>query len=190
MRWVIDPLDGTSNYLYRFGAWTVSIAAQARDGDDWRTVAGVVAEPLSGDVFAAAEGEGAWVGDEPLRVNDPVALDRALIGTGFAYDVETRRRQGGTAAEVLPRVRDLRRAGSAARDLAFVAAGRLDGYYESSLGPWDMAAGVLVAAEAGARVTPLGEGVLAAGPSLHPALERLVLADDGAAGEPGASRPS
>lgn len=178
IRWVIDPLDGTSNYLYRFGAWTVSIAAQARDGDGWRTVAGVVAEPLSGDVFAATEAAGAWLGDERLRVNDPVALDRALVGTGFAYDVETRGRQGRTVAAVLPRVRDVRRSGSAARDLSFVAAGRLDGYYESSLGPWDMAAGALIAAEAGALVSPLGDGVVAAGPALHPDLERLVVAAD------------
>jgi myo-inositol-1(or 4)-monophosphatase len=89
VRWVIDPLDGTSNYLYRFGAWTVSIAAQQQGGDGWRTVVGAVYEPLSGDLFTAVAGEGARLGETRLRVNDPVPLEQALLGTGFAYDPES-----------------------------------------------------------------------------------------------------
>lgn len=174
IRWVVDPLDGTSNYLYRFGAWTVSVAAQRRYGDEWRSIVGVVFDPMTDEVFRAAEGHGAWVGDERLRVNDPVALDRALVATGFGYDRDVRAEQGRVTATVLAQVRDIRRAGSAARDLCYVAAGRLDGFYESSLGVWDFAAGALIAEEAGAVVTGYGTGVVAAGPALHGPLAALV----------------
>lgn len=183
LRWVLDPLDGTVNYLYGLGGWAVSVACERRDGDGWVPLAGVVRDPLRGETFAAAAGGGAVLhgrdGDRTLRVNDPVELPVALVATGFAYRAEVRRRQAGVAARVLPRVRDLRRMGSAALDLCAVAAGRVDGYYEDSTNRWDWAAGALVAAEAGAVVgelrAPDGEvGVLAAGPALAGPLRALV----------------
>lgn len=182
LRWVLDPLDGTVNYLYRHPGWAVSVACEERGEDgQWRTLAGVVHNPLIGETFAACRHGGAWLGDLRLRVNDPVPVARALVATGFSYDPEARRRQGATVAELLPQVRDIRRVGSAALDLCSVAAGRVDGYYEDSTSRWDWIAGALIAAEAGGVVTLLaapsggdGTGVLAAGPSLHPLLRALL----------------
>lgn len=182
VRWVVDPLDGTTNYLYGLAGWGVSVAAEQHGGDGWRPIVGAVLDPLSGELFRAAEGRGAWLGDHQLRVNDPVALDRALVGTGFFYDPAVREHQGRVAAAVLPRVRDLRRVGAAALDLCWVAAGRLDGFFESHLEPWDMAAGTLIAMEAGAVVTPYHRGVTAAGETLHSALVEL-LAEAGRAAD-------
>jgi myo-inositol-1(or 4)-monophosphatase len=149
LQWVIDPLDGTVNYLYGLGAFAVSIAVQDAEG----ALAGVVHDPLRGTTYTAVRGRGAWCDDTLLGVNDPVPLDAALVGTGFGYRPERRARQGAMVAALLPRVRDVRRIGSAALDLCFVAAGKLDGYVELGLQPWDAAAGALVAAEAGAVVT-------------------------------------
>lgn len=166
LRWVVDPLDGTVNYLYGLPAWSVSVACE----DDTGAVVGVVHDPLAGETFRAARGRGAWLGEQRLEVRDPVPLERALIATGFAYLVESRARQAAVVAKLLPRVRDIRRAGSAALDLCSVAAGRVDGYYEDNTSRWDWAAGALIAAEAGALVSPYGVGVIAAGPALHPEL--------------------
>lgn len=163
LRWVVDPLDGTVNYLYGLPAWSVSVACE----DDTGAVVGVVHDPLAGETFRAARGRGAWLGEQRLEVRDPVPLERALIATGFAYLVESRARQAAVVAKLLPRVRDIRRAGSAALDLCSVAAGRVDGYYEDNTSRWDWAAGALIAAEAGALVSPYGVGVIAAGPALH-----------------------
>jgi myo-inositol-1(or 4)-monophosphatase len=180
LRWVVDPLDGTVNYLYGLPGWAVSVACERREGDGWAAVAGAVHHPLSGETFRAWRGGGAWLGERRLAVNDPVALERALVGTGFGYRAEVRHGQAAVVAALLPRVRDVRRIGSAALDLCLVAAGRLDGFYEDTLGgPWDWSAGALVATEAGATVTPLhapegGQGVLAAGPALHEALSAAV----------------
>jgi myo-inositol-1(or 4)-monophosphatase len=166
LRWVLDPLDGTVNYLYGYAGWAVSVACEDDDGG----VVGVVHDPLRGETFRAGRGAGAHLGDRPLRVTDPVALDRALVATGFAYAADVRARQAGVLAGLLPRVRDVRRGGSAALDLCSVAAGRVDAYYEDSTQRWDWAAGALVVTEAGGLVTPLGDGVAAAGPALHRAL--------------------
>lgn len=171
-RWVLDPLDGTVNYLYGHPGWSVSVACEVLEGDGWTAVAGAVCDPLLGETFSAHDGGGASLGSRPLAVRDPVPLDRALVGTGFGYAVDDRRRQGATLAALLPRVRDVRRVGSAALDLCAVAAGRLDGYYETTPARWDWAAGALIAAEAGAVVTVLGapatdSGILAAGRALH-----------------------
>jgi len=196
LRWVLDPLDGTVNYLYGLSSWAVSVACErrvARDGssaardvglrDGWEPVVGVVHDPVRGESFAATAGGGAVLHgagrEQSLRVNDPVALASALVATGFAYRAEVRERQAVIAARVLPRVRDLRRIGSAALDLCAVAAGRVDGYYEDSTNRWDWAAGALVAAEAGAVVgtleSPDGDvGILAAGPALAGPLRGLV----------------
>jgi len=175
LRWVVDPLDGTVNYLYGLPGWTVSVACEQREGDGWRGIAGAVHHPPADETFRAWRGGGAWSGERRLGVNDPVALDRALVATGFGYLPEVRARQAAVAAALLPRVRDLRRIGSAALDLCLVAAGRVDAYYEDSCSRWDWAAGAVVASEAGAVVTPLASpegavGALAAGPALHAAL--------------------
>ncbi|MEX0660077.1 MAG: inositol monophosphatase family protein [Egibacteraceae bacterium] len=179
LRWVLDPLDGTVNYLYGFPAWCVSVACEDRTDGQWTGVVGVVHDPLRGETFTARRGEGARLNGVSLRVNDPVPLKAALIATGFSYDADHRRRQAAVMADLVPNVRDIRRAGSAALDLCAVAAGRVDGYYEEIASRWDWAAGALIAVEAGARFgrlpTPPEEpGVLAAGPALAGALRAAV----------------
>jgi myo-inositol-1(or 4)-monophosphatase len=157
VRWIIDPLDGTVNYLYGLADWAVSIAAEVGGA----LVAGVVTVPARGEVFTAVSGEGAWLlaGDEPpvtLRCNTGVPLAQALVATGFGYAAARRAVQGEVVAAVLPQVRDIRRCGSAAVDLCSVAAGRVDAFYERGLNYWDYAAGGLIATEAGARLGGLG----------------------------------
>lgn len=173
--WVVDPLDGTVNYLYGFPAWCVSVAAE----DDEGVLVGVVRDPLRRETFLAVRSGGAWLGEEPLRVNDPVELEQALVATGFSYQREHRRSQARVVGDVAVEARDIRRMGSAALDLCSLAAGRVDGYYEDSVSKWDWAAGALIAAEAGAVVETLPgpdgrEGVLAAGPGLFDALKGVV----------------
>ncbi|WP_461030841.1 inositol monophosphatase family protein, partial [Streptomyces sparsus] len=147
VRWIVDPLDGTVNYLYGLPNWAVSIAAEV----DGRTVVGVVASPPRGEVHQAVLGEGALRNGDPVRCRPAPPLHQALIGTGFSYLRDRRAVQGRLVAELLPQVRDIRRSGSAALDLCDVAGGRLDGYYERGTNPWDYAAGELIAREAGAR---------------------------------------
>ena len=149
LRWVVDPLDATVNYLYGLPHWCVSIAVQDETGQGH---AGVVYDPSRDECFRAWLGGGAWLGDEQLQVNEPASLDQALLATGFAYDARVRRDQGRDAAVLLGMVRDIRRAGSAALDLAYVAAGRVDAYLEFGLFRWDWAAGRLLVTEAGGEV--------------------------------------
>ncbi|RKS77624.1 myo-inositol-1(or 4)-monophosphatase [Motilibacter peucedani] len=176
--WVVDPIDGTVNYLYGLPHWSVSIAAEV----DGTVVAGVVAAPVLGETFVATQGGGAFVeradgSRRRLQVTEDVPLERALVGTGFGYAAERRAAQGAVLARLLPQVRDIRRNGSAALDLCDLAAGRLDAYYERGVNRWDTAAAALVAREAGARVGGLrGEPdspqlTAAAAPALF---ERLV----------------
>jgi myo-inositol-1(or 4)-monophosphatase len=153
VRWIVDPLDGTVNYLYGLPDWAVSIAAEV----DGTVVAGAVCVPSRGALFSAVLGGGAAVradgsGPATLACNAGVPLERALVATGFGYEAGRRRVQGEVVAAVLPRVRDIRRGGSCAVDLCSLAAGALDAYYERGVNLWDIAAGGLVAAEAGARV--------------------------------------
>lgn len=152
VRWVVDPLDGTTNYLYGIPLWSVSVAAEV----DGVVVAGAVCAPEFGVTYFAGLGEGAWEdgrgGRRQLTASDQCDLGQALIATGFGYDSEQRRRQAQALVEVAPRVRDMRRLGSAAIDLCWVAAALTDAYMESQLNPWDVAAGALVAREAGAVV--------------------------------------
>jgi myo-inositol-1(or 4)-monophosphatase len=172
-RWVVDPLDGTTNYLYRFPAWVVSVALEDAAGG----LVGVVHDPLHGETFAAARGEGATCNGTPIAVSGADRLDSALIGTGFGYAAERRATQAEVVAEILPLVRDIRRAGAAALDLCMVACGRLDGYYERGLNAWDWSAGSLIASEAGASVLPLpGEpfGLVVASPAIAEPLATLV----------------
>ena len=149
--WVVDPLDGTVNFLYGLPQYAVSVAA-SRHGE---VVAGAVVNVAAGEVFTAVLGGGATCDGRPLRVRDAVPLERRLVGTGFNYVAETRVVQAAAVARMLGTVRDVRRMGSAALDLCALAAGRLDAYVEEGLHPWDLAAGGLVAAEAGARVVSL-----------------------------------
>jgi myo-inositol-1(or 4)-monophosphatase len=172
-RWVVDPLDGTINYLYRFPAWCVSVALEDASGG----LAGVVHDPLRNETFRASRGEGAFVNGKRMRVNAEESLEFALVATGFGYQAEVRATQAQLLTRVLPRVRDIRRAGAAALDLAWVAAGRLDGYYERGLQPWDWAAAKVLITEAGGALAELEgdpRGLAAANPVLLPKLLELV----------------
>ncbi|SPM27668.1 Archaeal fructose-1,6-bisphosphatase or related enzyme of inositol monophosphatase family, partial [Mycobacterium terramassiliense] len=150
--WVLDPIDGTVNFVYGIPAYAVSVGAQI----DGVSVAGAVADVVGGRVYSAATSLGAHVSDErgteSLRCAAVDDLSMALLGTGFGYSRRRRASQAALVAQLLPVVRDVRRIGSAALDLCMVAAGRLDAYYEHGLQVWDRAAGALIAAEAGARV--------------------------------------
>lgn len=160
-RWIVDPLDGTVNFLYGLRAWGVSIALEDASG----LAVGVVFNPVSGECFAAQRGEGATLDGRRLHVTDRRSLDRAMVSTGFSYEAERRAEQAQVLVRLLPRIRDLRRAGAAALDLAYVAAGRVDAFYERGLKPWDEAAGRLLVHEAGGVTADLeGEphGVVAA----------------------------
>jgi myo-inositol-1(or 4)-monophosphatase len=171
VRWVVDPLDGTVNYAYGQPPWSVSIAA---DVDGVPTV-GVVLDSSRDDLFTAVRGRGATLGGRTLRLGPPPPLERALLATGFSYRAERRAAQADVLRQVIPVVRDVRRTGSAAVDLSAVAAGRVDGYYEWGLNPWDLAAGRLVAVEAGARATTLADGTeVVAAPPLFEALIELL----------------
>jgi myo-inositol-1(or 4)-monophosphatase len=144
--WVVDPLDGTVNYLYDLPAWSVSIAAEISGS----VVAGVVVCPPTAEVWTATRGGGAFLNGTPVAARAADRLDQALVGTGFSYEPTRRALQADLLTRVLPAVRDVRRIGSAAVDLCGVACGRLDAFYESGLNRWDVAAGLLVATEAGA----------------------------------------
>ncbi|MCW5253430.1 MULTISPECIES: inositol monophosphatase family protein [unclassified Streptomyces] len=182
VRWVVDPLDGTVNYLYGQPAWAVSIAAE-QDGE---RVAGVVTAPMRGETYYAVRGGGAWAtgaweGARRLSCRAAAPLDRALVSTGFNYVAEVRAEQAEVARRLIPLVRDIRRGGSAAIDLCDVAAGRLDGYYERGLHPWDLAAGDLIAREAGAVTgghpgqPPSGALTVAATPAVFTPLRNLLV---------------
>ncbi|MFH8634728.1 inositol monophosphatase family protein [Streptomyces lydicus] len=177
IRWVIDPIDGTVNYLYGLPSWAVSIAAE-QDGE---VVVGVVAAPMRGETYRAVLGRGAFSNDEPVRHRPaPPELSQALLGTGFGYLAERRAAQAEVVRTLLPQVRDIRRGGSAAIDLCDVACGRLDAYYERGLNPWDLAAGALIAREAGALTggrpgrSASHELTLAASPALFAQLQPLL----------------
>lgn len=177
VRWLVDPIDGTTNYVYDHPGYNVSIAATLGG----RTVAAVVADPTHARTYRAALGRGAWCNEQQLTLGDAAPLDRALVATGFAYDPARRARQGAVLAALIPRIRDVRRMGAAALDLCSVAAGRVDAYYEAGLGPWDLAAGALVAEEAGARTGTLDggpvrpESVLVAHPDRFEELRELLV---------------
>lgn len=172
--WVVDPIDGTVNYLYGSPWYAVSVAVQ-RDG---ASLAGAVAQPADGRLWSAARGHGADCNGVPLRVSRARQLELSLIGTGFSYLSQRRARQAAMVAGMLPKVRDVRRTGSAALDLCSVASGWLDGFAEHGLQRWDWAAGALIAAEAGAvvRLPPPGSDlVLAATPGIAQALADLLV---------------
>ncbi|HTO00028.1 MAG TPA: inositol monophosphatase family protein, partial [Microthrixaceae bacterium] len=187
--WYVDPIDGTTNYVYDHPGYNVSIAAEI----DGQVVAAVVADPTHGRMYSGTLGGGSFCNDRRLRIpsldgsaagHDETAahelLAQALVATGFGYSSERRARQGRVVAELLPQIRDIRRMGAAALDLCSVASGRVDAYFEVGLGIWDLAAGQLIATEAGATVGPIEGGpdrpgsVLAARAELFEPLQELL----------------
>ena len=201
VRWIVDPLDGTVNYLYGLPDWAVSIAAEVdgqvvagvvcvprRDafygavlgGGAWRAGLEDVREALEGKALSAPGGRGAPASAQPLACTAWVPLERALVATGFGYQRGRRIVQGQVLSEVLPRVRDIRRGGACAVDLCSLAAGNVDGYYERGVQYWDIAAGTLIAREAGAEVAGLDgrppgpDLTIGAGPGLFPELHGLL----------------
>jgi myo-inositol-1(or 4)-monophosphatase len=169
--WVLDPIDGTVNYLYRIPAYAVSVALVTGDPTvpgGWQSVAGCVHQPATGATWTAAAGAGAFLGEHRLRLGPVPELSQALIATGFGYRRQRRTGQARVLTGVLPRVRDIRRIGSAALDLCGVATGTLDGYYERGVNVWDIAAAALVLTEAGGTVrglrgAPAGPEMVVAG---------------------------
>jgi myo-inositol-1(or 4)-monophosphatase len=180
LAWHVDPIDGTANFVYDLPAWCTSVAVLDEQGP----LAAAVFAPVTDELFCAARGGGATLNGEGIRCSSASQLSTALIGTGFSYSPARRERQARRLAELLPRVRDVRRYGSAALDLCLVASGRLDAYYEEHLNSWDFAAGVLIAAEAGAitsdfRGGPAGsDATVATAPLLHAALLASLAAID------------
>jgi len=157
--WVVDPIDGTVNYLYGIPHYAVSIAAVEGEptATAWTQLVGVVYTPVTGELFHATRGGGAWLGEQRLQVGAPTAAG-ALVATGFGYDPATHEGDFARLRRVMPHARDIRRAGAASLDLAYVAAGRLDGYFERGLHPWDHAAGGLLVLEAGGRIGGMPDG--------------------------------
>jgi myo-inositol-1(or 4)-monophosphatase len=173
LRWVVDPLDGTINFLFGIPQWAVSIACEDSEG----TLAGVIYDPMRDELWTAERDGQALLDGRPIEASRRADLATTLVATGFGYDAEVRRAQSAVAARLLPEVRDLRRFGAAAIDLAWTACGRLDAYYEHGLNAWDLAAGGLICERAGLDVRPLepvgpsNPGVLVAPSSLADALE-------------------
>ena len=176
IRWVVDPIDGTTDFVYGHPGFSISIGVEV----DSEPVAGVVLDPLLDDEFAAAVGYGTTRNGQPVRVSGTTDLAAALVATGFSYDPDRRGRQAEVLVGLLPQIRDIRRMGGAATDLASVSCGRVDAYFERGLNPWDCAAGTVLVSEAGGRVTDLdgrpstGEMMVAAPVAIHgPLLELL-----------------
>ena len=174
VRWVIDPLDGTTSYIYGYPAYSVSIAAELHG----ETVAGAVYDAAHGLLYWASAGGGAFCDGRAIRVTDENRLGHALCGTGFGYEPARRGEQAAMVARILPLIRDIRRGGSAAMDLCWVASGHLDAYFEQGLNAWDTAAGLLIVEEAGGRTGWL-EGLrpkclVAAGPGVFEGLSGLL----------------
>ncbi|MDA8264360.1 MAG: inositol monophosphatase family protein [Actinomycetota bacterium] len=181
LTWVVDPLDGTVNFLYGLPLFGVSIALRSRSA----TLVGVVHDPSRGETFTAIRGGGAYRDGVRLLLRSGPSLDKALVATGFSYDSGRRRSEADLLSNVVAHVRDIRRAGAAALDLCWVAAGRLDGFYEAGLAPWDTAAGALIVSEAGGTVEevpgllkdyPETPTLTACAPGLSAALHEILLA--------------
>lgn len=178
VRWLLDPVDGTVNFVLGIPHYAVSVAAEV----DGQVRVGAVCDVALGETFRAVLGGGAYLDDAPLGLAQnarDVPLAAAVVGTGFGYDRDLRRRQGAAVAALLPDVADVRRLGSAALALCYVAAGRLDGYFEAGLHEWDYAAGALVATEAGCVVAgrdgrPAPEFTTATRPALAAPLAELL----------------
>ncbi len=185
VRWVVDPLDGTTNYLYGLPMWGVSIGVEV----DGVGEVGVVVAPDLGESYIGIRGHGSWLVDGArvtrLRCSTVTELPVSLVVTGYNYDPQLRRRQAAVAADLIAGIRDLRRLGAACVDLCWTARGRVDAFYERNLNPWDIAAGLVIAAEAGVVVDGLRPGrppgsefMLAVAPGIADALrDRLTALD-------------
>jgi myo-inositol-1(or 4)-monophosphatase len=179
LEWHLDPIDGTVNFVYDLPAWCTSVAVVDRTG---HALAGAVYAPVTDEMFAAGRGAGATRNGAPIGASRVTDLAMALVATGFNYSTEIRGPQAAHLARMIVHVRDIRRFGSAALDLCMVACGRLDAYFEEHLNSWDIAAGVLIAAEAGARTSdfdgdePAPAQVVAAAPGIHSELLELIAA--------------
>jgi myo-inositol-1(or 4)-monophosphatase len=181
VRWILDPLDGTTNFAHNYPFFAVSVGVEVRG----EVVAGAICDPVRNETFAAAAGHGATLNGAPIRVSGCARLEDALLVTGFPYDVrEHPERHVPLFQAMLLRAQGIRRDGSAALNLAYLAMGRFDGFWEGSLSAWDVAAGSLIVREAGGVITDYtggpfridGRQVCAAGPALHPALLEVVAA--------------
>lgn len=181
-RWLVDPLDGTTNYIYGYPLFSVSIALERED----QLAVGVVYNPVLDELFAAERGGGAVLNGEPIHVSDTERLSDSVLASGFPYDAWTSEDDNGWQwHRFLKRALSLRADGSAALDLCHVAMGRIDGFWELVLGPWDMAAGALIVQEAGGVVThvrgepfsPFGRNVLATNPHLHPLMLDVLMGE-------------
>jgi myo-inositol-1(or 4)-monophosphatase len=177
LRWIVDPLDGTTNFLFGIPQWGVSIAVEDEDG----MLAGVVYDPMRDELWAAVRGAQPTLDGRPLEGRERAPeLATALVATGFGYDPDVRAAQAEIAGRLLPRVRDIRRLGSAAIDLAWTAAGRYDAYFERGIKTWDYAAGALICEAAGLEVRhldpvpPMDAGLLVAPRRLADELASLV----------------
>jgi myo-inositol-1(or 4)-monophosphatase len=176
LRWVVDPLDGTINFLFGIPQWAVSIACEDGDG----TLTGVIYDPMRDELWSAERDGPARLDGREVGASTRSDLATALVATGFGYDAEVRRVQAEIITRLLPQVRDIRRLGSAALDLAWTAAGRYDAFFERGLNHWDLAAGELLCLRAGLEVRaippvpPAEAGVVVAPPGLIGALEPLV----------------
>lgn len=154
-RWIIDPLDGTVNFAHGYPAFCVSIACEAAGVLQY----GVIYDPMRDELFEARKGQGAWLNGGPIRVSQTDRLDRALVATGFPYDIRERLPETiGRMSRILGVVQGLRRGGSAALDMCYIACGRFEGFYEENLKPWDTAAGLLLIEEAGGRISTFDGG--------------------------------
>ncbi|GAB3145345.1 inositol monophosphatase family protein [Micromonospora sonneratiae] len=184
VRWIVDPIDGTVNYLYGLPQYAVSLAAEV----DGVVVAGVVRNAATGDEWTATRGGGAYRAGRRLRCSTETDLGQALVATGFGYDSARRVHQARVLAQLIPQIRDIRRFGAAALDLCLAAEGAVDAYYEKGLAAWDLAAGGLIAAEAGLRVAGLAGAaagpdlVIAAPPTLFEPLHDLLAGLDASGG--------
>jgi myo-inositol-1(or 4)-monophosphatase len=176
VKWIVDPLDGTVNFLFGIPQWGVSIACEDAQG----TLVGVIYDPMRDELWTAERDGPALLDGREIQGSDRTDLATAMVATGFGYDAEIRRLQAGVIAELLPQVRDIRRLGSAALDLAWTAAGRYDAFFERGLNAWDLAAGELLCRRAGLEVRhlaptpPAGAGVLVAPDAIVDALESIV----------------
>ncbi len=154
-QWIIDPLDGTTNYAHNFPVFTVSIAL----AENMEIVLGVVYDPMREEMFSAIQGESAYLNGKEIKVSSVDDLDKSLVATGFPYDVrESKENNIVHFNNLLTRVQGIRRCGSAAMDLCYVACGRFDGFWELKLKVWDMAAGALIVQEAGGRISDFQDG--------------------------------
>ncbi len=180
LEWHIDPIDGTANFVYDLPSWCTSVAVVDADGP----LAGAVYIPVTDELFSAARGGGATLDGASIACSAATELSHALVATGFSYSAEKRIGQARRLSLLLPDVRDVRRLGSAAIDLCFVACGRFDAYFEEYLNSWDLAAGVLIAHEAGATTSDLMGGpagsvaTVAAAPGIHHDLVTTINAID------------